>query len=340
MELSILGNTSAIVVSFTTILTLVVAFFKVVASTSIEKKLETYSQRITRHLMICLVWWLVVMIGIISRISISKLSALTKQEWGLYGFISLSIFFLVILMYGEVQNFSSVNKKDLYFIHKNRRFKFVNRIDQDTLLLKQEKKEEEVYKFLSYTDFNFDDQIWIHENFSDDVMKKALKFYSRLIRKNMTLEKIKFYTFFIMMTSGFLVALSIIYDNLLWTLFFFIIGLILGAISFKKTTTYFTYIGAIRSRIGTNRAEEEKKTAKMNKIVIFEIILLIFIGIGMVLNFNSHVVIGSSIIIFSSIVLSMCFIKQIIEQEKIFIKNHDIESNEESLKNAVEQSFM
>lgn len=170
MELSILGNTSAIVVSFTTILTLVVAFFKVVASTSIEKKLETYSQRITRHLMICLVWWLVVMIGIISRISISKLSALTKQEWGLYGFISLSIFFLVILMYGEVQNFSSVNKKDLYFIHKNRRFKFVNRIDQDTLLLKQEKKEEEVYKFLSYTDFNFDDQIWIHENFSDDVL--------------------------------------------------------------------------------------------------------------------------------------------------------------------------
>ncbi|GEM_PF-5407181 len=78
----------------------------------------------------------------------------------------------------------------------------------------------------------------------------------------------------------------------------------------------------------------------MNKIVIFEIILLIFIGIGMVLNFNSHVVIGSSIIIFSSIVLSMCFIKQIIEQEKIFIKNHDIESNGESLRNAVEQSFM
>lgn len=143
-----------------------------------------------------------------------------------------------------------------------------------------------------------------------------------------------------MMISGFLVALSIIYDNLLWTLFFFIIGLILGAISFKKTTTYFTYIGAIRSRIGTNRVEDEKKTAKMNKIVIFEIILLIFIGIGMVLNFNSHVVIGSSIIIFSSIVLSMCFIKQIIEQEKIFIKNHDIESNEESLKNAVEQSFV
>ena len=144
-----------------------------------------------------------------------------------------------------------------------------------------------------------------------------------------------------MMISGFLVALSIIYDNLLWTLFFFIIGLILGAISFKKTTTYFTYIGAIRSRIGNNRVEEEKNTAfKMNKIVIFEIILLIFIGIGMVLNFNSHVVIGSSIIIFSSIVLSMCFIKQIIEQEKIFIKNHDIESNEESLKNAVEQSFV
>lgn len=31
MELSILGNTSAIVVSFTAIVTLVVAFFKVVA---------------------------------------------------------------------------------------------------------------------------------------------------------------------------------------------------------------------------------------------------------------------------------------------------------------------
>lgn len=172
-------------------------------------------------------------------------------------------------------------------------------------------------------------------------MKKALKFYSRLIRKNITLEKIQFYTFFIMMLSGFLVSLTIIYDNLLWTLFFFIIGLILGATSFKKTITYFTYIGAIRSKIGTNGVKEGKNTAfKMNKIVIFEIILLIFIGLGMILNFNSYVIRGSSIIIFSSIFLSVCYIKQIIEQEKVFIKNHNIESNEESLEKAVEQSFI
>lgn len=341
MELSILGNASAIVVSITAIVTLFVAFFKVFASTSIEKKLETYNQRTTRHLMICLLWWLVIMIGIVSRIPIRKLSTITKQEWGLYGFISLLIFFLVILIYGEVQNFSSVHKKDLYFIHRDCRFKFVNRIDQDTLLLKKEKKEEEVYKLLSYTDFNFDDQIWIQEKFSDDIMKKALKFYSRLIRKNITLEKIKFYTFFIMMISGFLVALSIIYDNLLWTLFFFIIGLILGATSFKKTITYFTYIGAIRSKIKTNRVKEEKNTAfKMNKIVILEIILLIFIGVGMMLNFNSYVIIGSSIIIFSSIFFSVCYIKQIIEQEKVFIKNHNIETNEESIEKAVGQSFI
>ncbi|MGV8957912.1 hypothetical protein ACN9TB_09835 [Lactococcus lactis] len=332
MDLStILKNAGVVIVKVTAFITFCANLYRMFKATPIEKRLETYNQTLIRHILNCILWWIFVMVEITSKI---PLKGWKKSDLVQGAILSLIIFFVVVILYIEYQNFSSDSRKKIYFIYKQQSFEFVNRIDQNTLLLsKKNKNGEEKYKFLSYGNFTFEDKIHIEERFPEHRMKPAFEFYVKLLNAGITFSKIRFYVSFSVMIIGLMSCLSLAYSKALWTLWIFLVGLILGAVAFKNISICLNNVWISENQLkkGEEAFELSPISNKGLQLIIY-LIACTLLGAGVVSNFSTHIVVGMLLIIASSIILSYIFIEDtVLKSGRSFIAKHKIRLTPEYL---------
>lgn len=325
MDLStILKNAGVVIVIGTAFITFCANLYRMFKATPIEKRLETYNQTLIRHILNCILWWIFVMIGITNKI---PLKGWKKSDLVQGAILSLIIFFVVVILYMEYQNFSSDSRKQIYFIYKQQSFEFVNRIDQNTLLLsKKNKKGEEKYKFLSYGNFTFEDKIHIEERFPERRVKLAFKFYVKLLNNSITFPKIRFYVSFSIMLIGFMSCLSLVYSKSLWTLWIFLVGILLGTVAFKNVAICLNNVWISENQLKNHKDDFESSTIPNKRLqLIVYLIACILLVAGAVSNFSTHVVVGMILITVSSIILSYIFIEDtVLKSGRSFIAKHKI----------------
>jgi hypothetical protein len=320
---TIVKNISAVMMILTAVITLSANFYRMLRATSIEKKLETYNQTFIRHILTCILWWFIVMIGFLTKFSLEKW---TKADVSIGALLALCIFILIVVLYGEIQTLTISTRKKIFFVYKKEQYEFINRIDPKTLLLKNVDKEKgEDYKLLSYDNFSFEDGIKIKEKFSETRNNSSFIFYNKLVSNKVTGAKLKFNTWFFLMITGFSLSFSVMYSKLFWTLIIFSSGLLIGGISFKKVVDYYNNVANVELQV-KKKMDVEKVLIlnKKRKLVLYSLGCL-FLFAGIFINYASYIFVGIPLIMIGSVVLTFFFVKvSIIDNGKNFIKNHNI----------------
>lgn len=305
--------------------TLTVNFYKMFKSTKVEKTLETYNQKIFRHFLICLLWWIVVIVSLLTKINPQKFNQL---DWVALCIVSFFLFVLIVLVYLQYQNFSVDMKKTVYFVYKSQKFKFINRVDSNNLLLKKVKKQgDDEFKLLTFSNFTFNDKFYIKEEYSSSRIEKAFNFYKKLVEGDINFTKIRFYISFSLTLIGFVSSFSLILNTSLWTFVIFIFGLLMGVVAFSDVATSLIQITVIGSQLRKHKNDFDDPQVE-NRIKVFILMLLLYgvLVIGAFINLTSYILIGMILIIIGSIFSSYLFINAIVlKSERKFIKINSIE---------------